>query len=86
MKWLPKSGMWLTYLQVRAQASQLRYDLAVDPSGRGRPSPVDAGLASAHTAVTASQDPPWPLWVGLGFLAMVLAVFARARRSGRLAV
>ena len=75
-------------LQVRATASQLRYDLAVDPSGRGRPSPVDAGLAPpAHAAVTASGHSLWGLWVGVGILAMAaVAVLARERRAGRMVV
>ena len=73
---------------MRATASQLRYDLAVDPSGRGRPSPVDAGLAPpAHAAVTASGHSLWGLWVGVGILAMAaVAVLARERRAGRMAV
>lgn len=36
--------MWLTYLGVDEQVSKLRYDLAVDASGRGRPWHLDAGL------------------------------------------
>jgi hypothetical protein len=44
MGWLPPDGMWLTYLQVREEAQDLRYDLAIDTTGAGQPSPVDAGL------------------------------------------
>jgi hypothetical protein len=47
---------------------------------------VDAGLAPpAQAAITASGHSMWPLWVGAGFLAMVFALLARERRSGRLA-
>jgi hypothetical protein len=43
MDWVPQS-MWFTAFRVGEQAGRLRYDLAVDASGRGRPSLVAAGL------------------------------------------
>lgn len=43
MSWVPKSG-WLTKLRVDGPAAELRYDLAVDATGRGAPSRVAAGL------------------------------------------
>jgi len=43
MEWMPQ-GMWLTAFRVGEQAARLHYDLAVDASGRGRPSLVWAGL------------------------------------------
>jgi hypothetical protein len=43
MEWVPQS-MWFTAFRVGEQAGRLRYDLAVDASGRGRPSLVWAGL------------------------------------------
>src|SRR5438034_8808793 len=49
MSWLPTSGMWLDYLQVHSPAGALTYDLAIDASGRGVPSPVDAGLVAPAT-------------------------------------
>ena len=45
MDWLPTSGMWLSYLRLDTTAGALGYDLAVDASGQGNPSAVDAGLA-----------------------------------------
>lgn len=45
MDWLPTSGMWLSYLRLDTTAGALGYDLAVDASGQGNPSEVDAGLA-----------------------------------------
>jgi uncharacterized protein DUF2330 len=87
MGWLPTKGMWLTYLQVRASASQLRYDLAIDASGRGRPSPVDAGLLPpGRASVPVSGHSLWGLWVGAALLAIVFAVVVRERRAGRLAI
>ena len=57
MEWVPEQ-MWLTYLRIGEQTSRLRYDLAVDKSGTGAPSPVMAGLeappAPATTTTTAA--------------------------------
>ena len=43
MEWMPDS-MWFTAFRVAEQTAHLRYDLAVDASGRGRPTLVAAGL------------------------------------------
>src|SRR5438270_8367450 len=43
MEWVPQS-MWFTAFRVGELAGRLRYDLAVDASGRGRPSLIAAGL------------------------------------------
>jgi len=43
MEWMPES-MWLSYLRVDASPAELTYDLAVDASGAGRPSPLAAGV------------------------------------------
>ena len=43
MEWVPQS-MWFTAFRVGEEAGRLRYDLAVDASGRGQPSYVWAGL------------------------------------------
>lgn len=48
MGWIPSSG-WLTELKIEGPAFQLIHDLAIDASGRGRPSVVQAGLLSAFT-------------------------------------
>jgi hypothetical protein len=44
MAWLPTSDVWLTYLKVDTNAGALTYDLAIDATGAGHPSPVAAGL------------------------------------------
>jgi uncharacterized protein DUF2330 len=44
MDWIPATGMWLTHLAINSNARDLTYDLAVDASGRGRPSREAAGL------------------------------------------
>ena len=43
MEWIPSSG-WLTKVGVDAAAGDLTYDLAIDVSGAGAPSRVDAGF------------------------------------------
>jgi hypothetical protein len=85
MKWLPGSGMWLSYLRVDAQAGDLVYDLAVDASGEGRPSPVAAGLEPVTGEAPASDGRlPGAIWVALGLLAaFAAAVTIRRGRSHR---
>lgn len=43
MEWVPAAG-WLTKVGIDASASQLGFDLAIDATGAGTPSRVDAGL------------------------------------------
>lgn len=74
MRWLPSSGMWLTYLQLRQQAGDLLYDLAIDPTGRRAPSPVDAGLAVEAPPVSPDMTVAWiagALLVGLAAVALL---------------
>ena len=49
MEWIPTSA-WLTQVTVDASATQLSYDLAIDASGQGTPSRVQAGLEIPGTA------------------------------------
>jgi hypothetical protein len=44
MEWIP-SEAWLTKVVIDADAASLSYDLAIDASGAGAPSPVDAGFS-----------------------------------------
>ena len=74
MKWLPDSGMWLTYLQLRQKAGDLVYDLAIDATGAGTPSPVDAGLGLSPPARGTDLAPVWitaALLAGLALVALV---------------
>ena len=85
MEWVPQTG-WLTKVAVDGKASQLGYDLAVDASGAGRPSAVDAGLA-----LPGATPPPTPIdwtrlmlalaFVGLGAVGILL--IGRGSQSGR---
>jgi Uncharacterized protein conserved in bacteria (DUF2330) len=60
MSWVPKTG-WLSKVRIDAGSSQLRFDLAVDASGRNQPSLRDAGLAPFGP--TPAPPPPWVGWV-----------------------
>ena len=50
-----EAAAWLTRLNVDTTAGDLRYDLAVDASGNGNPSPFAAGL----TAPLPDDDDGW---------------------------
>ncbi len=49
MEWVPERA-WLMKLSVASLAGDLRYDLAVDTTGVGRPSRVAAGLERPATS------------------------------------
>lgn len=86
MDWMPQS-MWLSYLKVDALPSQLTYDLAVDATGSGQPSPTAAGLdlgQPAPPAVTTAGEGstpvlPWAL-AGAAVLALAAGGVLVARR------
>jgi hypothetical protein len=50
MGWVPANG-WLTKVAIDGDAPLLSYDLAIDASGAGAPSYVQAGLASPAAVV-----------------------------------
>jgi hypothetical protein len=72
MDWIPAGG-WLTKVEVGARADQLRYDLAIDASGQGTPSRVQAGLDYA-----APADPSGGVNVGRLAAALALVVAGMA--------
>jgi hypothetical protein len=87
MDWIPTSG-WLTKVAVDGEAGQLSYDLAVDASGHGAPSAVDAGLAMPGSPALPSSVDLARLLLALGFAGLGLlglGMIARARPSSRLA-
>jgi hypothetical protein len=80
MTWLPRSGMWLTYLRVDSRAGDLTYDLAVDASGAGQPSPRAAGLP-ADAAVADGIGPfETALFVGAALIVLLGVAGALGRR------
>ena len=86
MEWVPDE-MWLSYLQLRIPAGSLTYDLALDASGAGAPSRVDAGFEGVPQAVADALDLARAddRWVGvLASLVIAgsgIAVLLRPRRS-----
>src|ERR671914_163952 len=66
MGWLPGHGMWFSYLQVREEAEDLTYDLAMDVTG-GEPSAADAGLMLPP----AARPVPAPAWIAVALLGLV---------------
>ena len=82
MSWLPRSDMWLTYMQVDSSAGSLTYDLAVDVSGRGNPSEVDAGLSeSGSVDVPRDSTATAVTWL-LAALAAVIVIRVSNRVVG----
>ncbi len=83
MGWIPDSG-WLSYYKVQAPADQLRYDMAIDASGVGQPSPVAAGLLSARLGRILPSG-SWTGWddASAGVLAIVVVVIAEIVRRRR---
>jgi hypothetical protein len=72
MKWLPESGMWLTYIRINETAGNLQHDLAIDASGYGQPSPVAAGYPLPAGA--APWSVVWTVMAALAALAILMAV------------
>jgi hypothetical protein len=64
--------MWLTYMRVDANAGALKYDLAVDATGAGKPSPVAAGLSPRDASALDAAVRIWP--AALAALALVAGI------------
>jgi len=83
MAWVPENA-WLTKLSIDARAGDLKYDLAVDASGRGEPSARAAGLESSVAAITdggkGGLEEPL-IWAAIG-LATALLLFQAGRFIG----
>lgn len=82
MRWIQEeAGMWLTYLQLDIDAADLTYDLAVDQTGNGQPSTVDA--FGRQTRAGDAERTPWA-WLALPLIGVGGVVGRRMlpRRSG----
>ena len=77
MSWMPETA-WLTKLVVGSTARELKYDLAVDASGEGKPSYRSAGLIPLPNTggVAGGQSEPWALPV-FAVAAGLIALTAR---------
>jgi hypothetical protein len=79
MRWVPKAGMWLTFLSLDARAGQLAYDLALNVDG-GPPSMTDAGLTLSPPAKTGTPAAAWVVLIGTAVLLTIFVVAAWQRR------
>ncbi len=84
MGWIPTSG-WLTKVAVDGTAGQIGFDLAIDASGRNRPSAIDAGLAMPASSTLSQPVDLSRLFLALAFVAagLVGVAFIGASRAGR---
>jgi hypothetical protein len=84
MDWIPSSA-WLTKIAVDGTASQLGFDLAIDASGAGRPSAIDAGFTMPGSVVPETGLDLSRALLALAFAATGLVgigLISRARPSG----
>jgi hypothetical protein len=81
MAWMPRSGMWLTFLTLDAKAGQLTYDLALNVDG-GSPSRVDAGIAPSFGQRVGPPAMVWAVAAAVALFMVMVAVAVRQRRAG----
>ncbi len=85
MAWVPESA-WLSKIRIDATASQLAFDLAIDASGQGTPSRVQAGLdlpTAAEIGVTTDRLAIALLTIVAGIGAILILTTRRPARSAR---
>jgi hypothetical protein len=84
MGWMPESA-WLTKLEIGTPTRELKFDLAVDASGEGKPSLTAAGLIplpDTGGAIGGEERESW-LWPAAVAGALVVALaLLRLRRRG----
>ena len=86
MEWIPSSA-WLTKVAVDSEAAQLSYDLAIDASGAGAPSTVDAGFTLTGVPVIPSGIDGGRLLLAVLFSLMgVAGIWLMTRHAPRDAV
>jgi hypothetical protein len=77
MEWIPPNA-WLTKVAIDADAASLSYDLAIDASGAGAPSPVDAGFTLVTPAEVVQLAREQGIDVQRALLAVVLSLIGIA--------
>jgi Uncharacterized protein conserved in bacteria (DUF2330) len=85
MEWVPKGG-WLSRIAIDASAPQLSYDLAIDATGQGVPSWVQAGFDAPEPVVIEIESATWTRMVvaalfAVGVIMVVLNLPWRRRDS-----
>jgi hypothetical protein len=71
MDWVPNSA-WLTKIGIDGTAGQIGFDLAIDASGAGRPSAIDAGFTMPGAVVPPADPDISRLLLALAFVAVGL--------------
>jgi hypothetical protein len=79
MGWVPKEG-WLTKIAVDAAAPQLSYDLAIDASGAGVPSWVQAGFDAPTPITLVIESATWTRAVIAAVAALAILILVIAFR------
>jgi hypothetical protein len=82
MGWIPTDG-WLTKIAVDASATQLSYDLAIDATGAGVPSWVQAGFDAPQPITIVVESATWTraLVAAIAALAVLIVGVALGRRG-----
>ena len=70
MEWIPAAA-WLTKVTIDAAAPELTFDLAIDASGAGRPSEVDAGFAPIGPTPAPGSPVPYLLLAAAVLIVLV---------------
>ncbi|MCV0403406.1 MAG: DUF2330 domain-containing protein [Chloroflexi bacterium] len=84
MEWVPEEA-WLTKVVVSAEAGDLDFDLAIDASGAGAPSPIDAGYVPfTDNPVPRAPVAAYLLLAALAVIAVPLAIERSTRPGSRL--
>jgi hypothetical protein len=86
MEWVPADG-WLTKIAVDAAAPQLSFDLAIDASGAGVPSWVQAGFDAPTPITLVVESATWTRLVVaaiVAFAVLILVVAFGRPAAGRL--
>jgi Uncharacterized protein conserved in bacteria (DUF2330) len=79
MSWLPKKGMWLTYIRVKGEAEDIRHDLALNVDG-GTPSAADAGLGGTPLSNLVPDEETSRMWAWAIAVGLTAAAFVFADR------
>jgi uncharacterized protein DUF2330 len=80
MEWVPDDA-WLTKVVVSSDAGDLDFDLAIDASGAGRPSAIDAGYAPFGNR--PAPRPPVPAYLLLAAMGAIGAPVLLSRAGRR---
>ena len=83
MEWVPENA-WLTKVVVASEAGDLDFDLAIDATGAGKPSAIDAGFAPfGDRPAPRPPVPAYLLLAAIGAIGVPVLLGRSGRRDGR---